>query len=1019
MSRHLLSGQRVPAPAPTTEPDDGHRAATGPLTPLHDLTGQQFDSPAPDPDRPTSVGLSLEVTSAADWLVLRRSEVAQGALRRTENVTALTLEFTNAELQRLYPSTVLAVQPELFPEPLPAGEPAPVTYGLDHRIELQSPLPLPLTTEAARATGNASLWPFPAALRARAAMDQETPYDVVRTAAPGSRPRPGDVLSGVTFATTVTFGIRRVGALAHAYELSGVDTVDRDVLLLLRERLATAGGARAFLAVAPPPDAPSSSGLAVLAADEEATYLLKTNESTVSKPPAGDVAAAGRQPHAARLCEVTDFLVLLWQGSVVGGSGYYLGYRTRTGEDLPPGAFDPEGRARLTLLVVLDDRASPAPLGRTLLPCDTCALVAPGLDPSAAVLYVEAAEPDAETTTVPVLPQGTVGFTTTLPRPPADDAPPSRAARMFSQLTYGSAAIPGGHGLPVSPSDNDGGGRPAWQRDRLARARRSGRNVSAPGPVHWRYQQALPHVSTVPSPAPAVGGLPAPDKDPYRGIEGERTPGVAITLGFCDVLGNLGISTDTGDAAPYVVDAPLGYRDVLLAVTQWPALSLSYSVAPSATGPRLSITLAPQAGATAPEPGDSPTRALDAARRQSERYAAAYYQLAGDRVTATVRTTLVPGPDGTPAPLPVDAAPLWRYAAASHLAAAAAGSSTPVTVTGSAADVTARHGTSYQALASANAYNEIRVLFDADPPAVPAYAVVVEKPQHGRPHHGARARLAAPCRRRGGPHALGERRTPAASRHRAESPSVRRPAHRGRNDAGRTRCRRPHPSRAARHGQRRVPRGTASRCRPQLGRQNAGGAVPVLVRRRGAGVRRTRPSHGRRGARDGQLRSQRPPRSAGRTRQCPLRRRRRRFAGPQRLGAASVRSRRVERVRRGSLPTGHTAAGRRFRRCDRSTGADAPGTGRALCMPSGPAAGRQLRRVPHRHTARLRRRAGDGPRAVHAALPGHPGRTRSGVRQYSCRTGREQCGHAGSPRPVSRGVGDHPDGPGDHRDHRG
>ncbi|MFK0258317.1 hypothetical protein [Streptomyces sp. NPDC090445] len=724
VSRQLLSGQRVPAPA---DAGGGHRAATGALTPLHDLTGQQFDSPAPDPSEPEAVALRIGLTSAADWLVLRESATTDGAVVRSDITTRLTLEFTNADLLRLYPPTVMTIEPISPPAPLPLGEPAPVSYGLDHRVELQSPIPIPVPGRDAAATGSASLWSFPQALRARAALSPTTPYDVVRTAAPGLTPKPGDIVGDSTFATTVTFGVRKVGTLPHVYELVGADTTDRDVLLALWAHLADGHGADAFLAVAPPPDASNTSGLAVLAADTSWTFILKTNESTESKPPSAAPSGTGPQPWAASLADVADFLVLLWQGSVVGGTGYYLRYRSATDDDLPAGAFDPDGLARLSLLVVLDDRADPAPGGRTLLPFDTCAVLAPGLDPSATALYVEAAEPGAETSIVPVVPQGLTGFTTTLAQPPDDDTPEARVARLFSLLTYDAATPLGACGLPVPPADNDGTGLPAWHRDRLARARRFGRAVTEAEPAYWRFQQVIPYARTAtPEPAPAVPGLPDSAADPYRGIAGETTPVAPITLGLCDVLGNRGVSTGADGETPYVVDAPAGYTDTLLAVTQWPAVSLSYTVSPSSAGPLLTVTIAPQAGAAAPEPGNSAASAIQAAARQAERYATAYYQLAGGRTTASLVTTLMPGGDGAPDPLAVDGTPLWRYAAAGFLASAAAAATAPATASATVTHLVTAYGASPEGLATANANAEAAALFGPDAPVVPAYGVFAE-----------------------------------------------------------------------------------------------------------------------------------------------------------------------------------------------------------------------------------------------------------------------------------------------------
>lgn len=171
--------------------------------------------------------------------------------------------------------------------------------------------------------------------------------------------------------------------------------------------------------------------------------------------------------------------------------------------------------------------------------------------------------------------------------------------------------------------------------------------------MHWRFQQVIPYARTAtPAPTPAVPGLPDTAADPYRGIAGKTTPVAGITLGLCDVLGNTGVSTGKDGATPYLVEAPAGYTDALLTLTQWPAVSLSYAVTSGSAGPLLTVAIAPQAGATAPEPGDSAAGAIQAAARQAERYATAYYQLAGGRTEASLVTTLMPGADGAPDPWP-------------------------------------------------------------------------------------------------------------------------------------------------------------------------------------------------------------------------------------------------------------------------------------------------------------------------------------------------------------------------------
>lgn len=768
-SRQLLSGLRLPAPVyRRLHPDDPREQATATGAPvaLYQLTGQQADSPAPDLEHPdqTALEVTFSVHAGVPWVTLADSTVAgpddaapTGQIIRTGAADTLTFRYTNAQLDADYPALELRIPSGVAPQPLPTAETVPVTYGLDHRIVLQSAIPLPLPPAGdVPLSGTATIWPFPARLRARARVGGSGLYDVVRSA-----PRPGvpaDVVPGTTFATQLSFRLRRTGDAANVYELLGADTENRALALAVYRYLTAQtppAGAKALLTAAPAPDAPDTAGQAVLDAAPAATFLVKTNQSTQTVAPTAPLSpdaanAAGTATATLDYADLSDparFCLLLWQGSVVGGAGYYLGFRTATGGDLPAGLFDARGEAQLSLLVVTDTRRQPAPNGRALLPIDTCALAGPSLDPGLTALFVESAD-GAETTVEPALPQGTVGVCMLVPDPGDAETPDALVRRLFSLATYeipadGRFALPRA-GLPASPIEDDGLDLPLWLRERRERWARAGRTLAAVGDPKptWRYEQAFPiSRHAVEQPAPAVPGLPEPAADPYRGISGSALPVARIELGFADVLGNITAppppppegSDAAGSNPAGTVPVPVGYTDAVLPVSAWPAVTLAYAIERSQQSAavsadvqpdvQLAVTISPQPAATAPALAADPEQARTAAQRQAERYASVYYQLLDRRLTASIRTSLHQAPDGAPLPLPAASAPLLRFAAGSYAAARAAASVRPLLVGGTFAAISETYAVSLDEIAAANAARPAARVLGGHDPVIPAFAV--------------------------------------------------------------------------------------------------------------------------------------------------------------------------------------------------------------------------------------------------------------------------------------------------------
>jgi hypothetical protein len=776
-SRYLLAGLRLPAPE---DSGGGHMAATGPLTSVYDLSGQQIVGPQPDMSQPGEVALSLSVTvnTGTSWIELMGSttvgveesyealtervsrlqelnlgladpgRLRQGMVVHTGTVSQLDFSYSNQDLHNDYPVTGLSVSPHDGPRPLPRANQVPRTYGLDHHIELQSPLALPVPGDATSLAGSASLWPFPDALLSRAMASSATPFEIVRAQHRIDMPARSDTVQNATFATLLPFGIRRLDKQEHVYELRGANTADRQVLLRLWQYLkeaSTPAGTQAFLLLPPAPNAGNPTGLSVLPADSALTFLLKTNETTDTAPgllarglsSAEDpIPTAGKYYASFSDSDLAAFVLLLWEGSVVGGSGYYLGFSTTTAQDLPASAFDTDGNATLYLLLIAGEQQAAAPDGRPLLWFNNCAVVAPGLDPTVDALYVEASD-NSDLVAAAAVPPGNIGFTLTVPKAQqqADWSALVHLQQLFSLATYTISGplfqVPT-CGFPVGPQADDGQNLPLWQRHRLARWRRAGRvAASALTNDYWRYQQVIPIARFGPaSPAPAVKGLPIPGDDPYRGIAGTAPPEVAVQLGFADVVGNITAPPEQGQLdTPGALVAQVGYTDPLLGVSNWPGTITSYALTSTEGNVSLAVTIAARASALSPSRGQSPCDAIDLARKQAEKYREIYFQVAQPQCTTSIVTSLKQDASGNPDPIQLDfgaLVALWHFAAANYLAATAAASVVPAAGSGTLGQIASSYSLDFAQIAAANAPQPIVNLFGAQGISVPAHYVFTD-----------------------------------------------------------------------------------------------------------------------------------------------------------------------------------------------------------------------------------------------------------------------------------------------------
>ncbi|HET7234001.1 MAG TPA: hypothetical protein VFJ16_28575 [Longimicrobium sp.] len=142
--------------------------------------------------------------------------------------------------------------------------------------------------------------------------------------------------------------------LDDVFALSGASQADQELI----EQILDAGTGQIAALQVLYQAAAGQSGLRSDAVDGNAVFVLRTNTTTVSAPPAGVntmmLAEAEPEPAGvpvgADLADLSGFLWIVQQAAVTNAPGYYLRYLNRDGKSLPTTLFT-AGPAPLTLLV--------------------------------------------------------------------------------------------------------------------------------------------------------------------------------------------------------------------------------------------------------------------------------------------------------------------------------------------------------------------------------------------------------------------------------------------------------------------------------------------------------------------------------------------------------------------------------------------------------------------------------------------------------------------------------------------
>lgn len=612
VARFMLYGVRLPAPVLV----DGVYHATGPITGLYDLVGQQVTGPSPSSETvDPALVVTMQKGQPCDWLAFAATTVTaegdtpaalaerhpavhalnaglirwggadadaqaalpQGMVVLTDTVDSITLSISQAELVANYPATGLVPTLQGEIEPLQLWREMNVRHGVTQAIMWRTTVApeLPGTVSPDSAP---SLWLLPSDLMALAGSDGSASSFALMQISPQEGPQAEPVELGTyAWGALIDFDIRSVPGSPATVEVLGADTADRQRLASLLQYLGLIPLANGERHVPPAGEAasliiswqlPVSSGappsLTSTPLEPAGTFLVKVNLSTETHSglQMAQETEAEVEPSAsayfASLADASPFLTLLWEASVVGGGGYWL-QAAGGDEPIPQSIFDQDGRAVLTLLIQLasqskiDAEKDPAWPVRNLFAFNNCAVVGDGVDPGSTALFAQAGDPP-EIARVASVPQGQVGFTLDLNDPGTLGLSddPQTALRELYSLIGYQLT----ETIAFVASEEGQPLGPAVKADAEGASDEDVWNLMRVVPIN-RFAKANPLLDLAVYPPAAAS--------PYAGIPGASSGGnwvqakTRVSLWFHDVLGNASAAaTDPQGRAPGLRDLSSG-----------------------------------------------------------------------------------------------------------------------------------------------------------------------------------------------------------------------------------------------------------------------------------------------------------------------------------------------------------------------------------------------------------------------------------------------------------------------------
>jgi LysM repeat protein len=460
VSRFLMHGLRLPvntkALAGLTLADMYNAEVSAALAtgPLYELIGQQFSFPT-TPTEGYEIGLTN--SGQVGWLAFSMSSYYAAAGASLDTLAArfafdATKQAFQTALQQLNPGVsfpLAAATWLVFPDTLalkaialsltkdeisqisglagatfdpcvqrlqrlPLYRETPYRYSLQKQIPWQTAT-LPDKTCLADPNQHVTaptIWPFPDTLQNQlnelpsAAQLYERYSLMIGTQEDSAAKLDAAEVGCYLWGTLVSFKVQTLpvggqnGPVPTSYALIGTDEAGRATLQNVWAYLNTAKRdqliAHLYLLYAPAPTSADPNGVIADKLNQSATYILRTNLSTLSQsgPSAARLAEAAPAPapaegeYDAPLTDPLNFVKLLWECSVVYSGGYYLDYVTADGNGLPDHLFAQGSETSLTLLILLTDPQASAkhpPIGML----HNCAVLGQNIDSSKSSIFVQ------------------------------------------------------------------------------------------------------------------------------------------------------------------------------------------------------------------------------------------------------------------------------------------------------------------------------------------------------------------------------------------------------------------------------------------------------------------------------------------------------------------------------------------------------------------------------------------------------------------------------------------------------
>ena len=344
-------------------------------------------------------------------------------------------------------------------------------------------------------------------------------------------------------AMLIRFSLAPIAGVTGVYQVAGTDGDTLDLIELL---FASGDVANAQLDLLLPV---KGGGSYVTSAADANALLLKTDLSSAGKPQLTafeNLDPLG--PTSASLSDASDFVLMLWECSVVHSGGYFLAVSDLDTSD--------NAASYEVALMVRAASATPQPTLSAAV-YQTTVLVSPtGIDASSRIQVALSTADGPVTQPQPGYPAGTVGFGSTWtsmstpPVPAQVDASDSAAYGAFLYQLYRCRVQAGGSieaspwSMPVGPN--------------------------GPDDTAWSYSRAVP-VQRLVSGAGAT---------PNRYIAIGQT--VELDMQFVDLFGNA--------APPSALSLPVVYNDALVTIDQWPGVRFGYAFAAGGQTPALTLT---------------------------------------------------------------------------------------------------------------------------------------------------------------------------------------------------------------------------------------------------------------------------------------------------------------------------------------------------------------------------------------------------------------------------------------------